>query len=169
MVNSNDSDRKQQEQEKREKFVLNLINEVKPRILFNYYVIEDKPYPIITPEDIIDHEDPTKCSYCYLHSNHTPCGPQLTAMNECREKNGQEAFNAETSRNTNTMDMYKDPCFPLFAEGFFPCFYKLESHPYYYLRSNLLFALSTKNLMKLHFEIQKFASVTAIKHKRIFQ
>nr|CAG4711375.1 unnamed protein product [Naegleria fowleri] len=53
------------QERRREEFVQEMIEHVKPRILSNYFVVNDRPFPIIAPEDIIEKENSTKCSFWY--------------------------------------------------------------------------------------------------------
>ncbi|KAG2374369.1 hypothetical protein C9374_010939 [Naegleria lovaniensis] len=153
---------KEQQTGTREEFVLEMIDHVKPRIVSNYFVVNDRPFPIVAPEDIIEKENLQKCSFCYLHAEHTPCGQELKLMTDCQTKHGLTAeINPEKLE-----DVAKDPCFPIFASHFFPCFNKIESHPYYYFRSNILFGLGTKNLLKTWFDIQKFNALSYLNFRR---
>ena len=47
----------------REEATLDLMNKLRRRILLNHFMVDDKPFPIITAEDIIEKENPIKCSY----------------------------------------------------------------------------------------------------------
>ena len=103
--------------------------------------------------------------YSYLHGIHTPCGKELNEMNECRDKTGSSQFNLEQDMER----LAQDPCFSVFETKFFPCFQKVESHPYYYVRSNMLFGLGTKNLLNTWFDIQKFNSLSFLHFKKALE
>jgi len=88
-------------------------------------------------------------------------------MNDCKDRNGTGSSiqNLMEQDDTQRQD---DPCFPIFANEFFPCYYKFEQerHPYYYVRSNLLFGLTTKDLFKTWFDIQKFSAISLVRFRR---
>lgn len=105
------------------------------------------------------------CNYSYLHAIHTPCGKALQEMNDCRDRHGSPQFNLATDMK----DLDNDPCFPIFATKFFPCYQKLESHPYYYVRSNMLFGLGTKNLFRVWFDVQKFNALNYLHFKQALE
>jgi len=146
-----DDSKEKKEQEHRRRSALSAIRQFRPEILRNRFEIEGKSYPIFTAQDLVEKENQYQCSYCYLHSTHTPCGNQLGKYKEClSEKQGDVTpSEALSSRKED------DPCKSVFEKEFFPCFVKLSGSPYLYLRANALFGLETRDLFKVWFDIQK--------------
>lgn len=51
---------------RREEATLELVNQLKRRVLLNHFLVEDEPFPILTAMDIMEKENHSKCSYWYV-------------------------------------------------------------------------------------------------------
>ncbi|EFC47100.1 predicted protein [Naegleria gruberi] len=147
-------------EEERRQQALKTLAQFRPEVLKNKFDVNGRIYPLVTAEDLIQKEDKYLCSYCFLHAPHTPCGPQLGKYKEClnEKKDGKSPSEAMSESPEN------DPCKPIFENTFYPCLVQLSGSPYLYLRANSVFALGTRDLFKVWFDIQKYQAMNKIKN-----
>lgn len=119
------------------------LNEIVSKNKMNLF---GKDYPLFTTKDILD-KDLGGCIYCLLHNDHTPCGQQLLKWKECTLKNQE--------RKEKGLKFSDEQCNQLFQDEFFPCFARYAQTEYFKLRADFVIQSKTKDLMKLHFKIQK--------------
>jgi hypothetical protein len=142
------------------------------KLIKNEENFDDTTYNYLTANDIMNKEV-KDCPLCKIHSLETPCGYIFNEFKECIQRTSKKNFN-EIMKNKNIFDVNENDikknveekeCDKIF-EKFFNCFiYKLQSNPYYFIRSNLMLDFNTKELCDIYLKQQKYNSLKLAKEK----
>jgi hypothetical protein len=121
------------------------MKEIEDVVYNNRMNLFGKTFPLLSSKDILEKYS-AGCFYCFLHAEHTPCGPQLHKWKECSLENPKEEGSTEIT-----------PCDEIFQTEFWPCFSNYAGTEYYKLRLQLVIDSKNKDLIKLHHKIQRRA------------